>query len=1776
MATEGAGDPGAGDSAAASASNPETPETASTRAASGVAAGSIAEGKDNDDEEEVEVSGPSSKKQKAADGSAVKRGRGRPPKKKPSPPMSDEERKAYKDGLITKLDEELNKMVEELQKKDEEGFNVDERAEELNIGSDSEDDKRARKILEITSKMMGKSAASAKVATLVNKLNIFLEHHLHDNKATEEQAKIAKKVYAHYLMDMNRACGRPTASKEDIDLGDLFIQSIYEKGYGWMLPEGGEHVPQVDSDKPNSIAGLDTFFVFSIVNRNEYRVSKKGRRGWKAERTRFLRGTSIVLVHFLIREYIRGMKKKKKHGIKKPPSSNVAMTIMGFYDPLSMSNSFTEFPKFFWAATGGDHLRAVKEVERLPSLKQARERVQCMMKIWEDKGGQLSKEIAWAWAKAAMDDPSLIGPPPTGETHPDDDEEEEEDDGDFEDEDAFPTPYPADLFARPNKFDFEQMPVPCELHPIDVEKFDFEPYGPDGRDDGAHMVLKKLLEKQFLDGHPISEDVPADRRPIVMPRQTLGNYHPAAYPQRTGEVVVAHNMLSPEGVNAWFALNTQRNLPFIQVADGKYSRPVARQVEGYIQDVGRVRPSFMLSKGEKARFYRCFPGHKFEIGMMDCVQSVARVMVKAKFGEKEEAFINQSYTNANDQHIGKGFGKHDDANETNTDTPRGDGNNNDRYFEEVAPNTRAYLPTVEMMLVITYVLCGPREAIDKDEDNYEVSWYPKSGGEKVASVASARTRSVSMHVQICAQGEFVHDGKVLLPDNHRATLTYRAFMNPCNMSLSMWLRFNELMPQHYPGAVGLLIGDNDADCVYGVLGLLSDPLRQGRPAHAVANQPTLADQKKKRDGNGNKARTQKKAARSILNNPENSDTYRNCPANEIPADVMANLKSVTPVMKYKQRLPDLYMSWEFQQILLKHNILLRVLLYEHNQLKKTNGLPLICHLIPAITRPGGRLEIPAPRTIYPLSVMKRMGHLIWTDKRRPIVSTASKHNIASLLCLHSIFRCERTSGKKAISRSGKGPFRVILYGSGGGATRYSGQAGASMKDGMNPEHQAAAVESHPQQSASKVNSILTRMAENRLLVDVWMTKDLCMELAPESLTAFKEWEGFHLGLGFCYREETCPPLKLSDIRREYDKHLTNNEILSNPHLAYRLWPHKKYTIELLPITPNSLYKKVVLDQRKLKMLTIIDDIDDRATFEIPDVDGKRNVKGHLGLGDDFRDNIVKRHMNMHFEEHFLDNKEDGVSFADRLPLMSSMGNITVANMYTRPDSKWWCLYRKKLHEMNPYGKYVGLKKKVLAKHVLKLMRGMSVVGFKRALNLTLQFIGNKAYNMPLMDQQLGTILRMFHFPHPIRSYDPPVVLCLLLASAKFGAKPDKRDMGDDLFTAIVCHLFGRASGFGHFFKSLNKNQKKECLRPANVKVFTEHIRKMTKDSRGAFARYPVKQYEKQIARLLRKNPEAAIEFLEKIAARAEVLAKGILRKGRTRKEYVMDLAQEMSSLVPNTSRSDFFFVAQHVIATLSEMYEDDRFGIVTLDDVYMGPGSIPAVSVFAFSKSRPEKKSEDGWHAMSDYVHPEEAEFLLKKIRELTPGEKDQLGLYEDDDGKLRVKLTNRLVTYLDLEHSFCKLYLFLKKKSPAGMISVEPLWHSIHCYPVRYNTEELQPKKLAGFEQVAKDAIASFEGSNFEMPWRFLLKSEWPKERPWEEEPLDSDPKYECDLSVGSAASSESDESSDGEDPWDPDEDSEEFGNLYFDDNEPDLIDEFDEVDEVQQVDGDDEELED
>ena len=1004
----------------------------------------------------------------------------------------------------------------------------------------------------------------------------------------------------------------------------------------------------------------------------------------------------------------------------------------------------------------------------------------------------------------------------------------------------------------------------------------------------------------------------------------------------------------------------------------------------------------------------------------------------------------------------------------------------------------APLPTPKDMVIVTVVLCGPKGAFNTSQENYNLKW--RVIGSK-QGVVETETGHNDIHIQIGLDEKCEHHGqanKFAFQENfYRVTISLRGYCNP-TVNKAAW---EERCKSCKLSTSTKLLGSNEDELIRNVLHYMENPhleavkadrkaVRRGRRG-VVSNSSDTADN----------THHDRLPPELLLTDPSNKDSYKNCPWADVPDANKIHRATLSPILHQKQAIAPLYFSWPMQQVLLKNRCIVRLLIYNHgNKEKEKNTIPLIAMSQPMLQSGSGALVLPTEMTWYPKSTMQQLAHVKHTNVSQPIICT--EHPLmATSLVLTCKNRIDTTSGADVLLRNAQ---EFFVYGSGGSSSRL-GEAGAAMIGGITAESAAHpwGFSAFPQDTHSnKTNKVLLHCAENCQVLDVWMGYDLVEALAPQIVAALDDDAKrrrmvLHVGRFYCYGEETVEGETSAELGAIQQQHGLDD------HLSFRTRQHKIFHLRRID---EKLFRGLYYedDSEKLKqdwrVITITDRPGEFVDLHLPEGD---TLAAHCGVGASMPGGIVATQLWYHYKQR-LD------PFRDHFMRVDDNHIIPQVKSHERADSKPWIELRNELRKNNPFAIQVNgkraLETKIAIDDWITLQIGLSAAGFYRMKKLSLT---PSNLSIPLSNPKFGAIMGMFSFPMPIRDYDLPPLLYGILSQTGFENETNFVEtpprMEDDLLASVICHVFGRASAIGVFYKSLPANDRKNCLRKANIETLIAFINKVVAARGVGMSRLIVHQYENQIPAPLRTSSKAATTFLREFAGMTDYIVGHVLKEGKTRREYVIGLADAMASVVDGSTGPQFYFVAQHIIATLALSYKEGRFGEITLDNVHMGPGSKEALKAIGLLSKRPElthEQKNDAFDPLSNYINDSEAKLFMSKIMNLRKNQLDALGLMKTRNSVV-VKLTGRKFSFLDMEHMLCKLYLFLNKKSPSRMQSVQPNYHLCQCHPARYNTEDLDPLRVQGgygwdTEHIAGDAKTSFEAMDYRLSWKLQFRSEW------------------------------------------------------------------------------------
>ena len=378
------------------------------------------------------------------------------------------------------------------------------------------------------------------------------------------------------------------------DIGDLFIRVAFKKGLGWNAVGQKETIKAPTKD-PNPLCGLKMAHVLSVSKHNEHLeelVPATGNPGApkRDARDAFIAGTSVVVVHALARKilhdkvlrYKGGVDKEGEYNLQLPIPKKQACLLAGYWFD-GMRNTKGETNAHWFKAIGYTKDRSAKNkyvrlVEHFPTLETLEARVEYAIdKYLEEKKKnpdskiyKLSVRHASTWAEDGnlgnvrnnLPKKSAAGRGGAkGSTRTDSKEDDKNVEDERRDEDYVMSQKAPDdqdlrhiLSTKPNEY---------EVGSLDTSGFR---YTTDGRDDGAHVLLNRIVQKQYLCGNAIPTTLPEASRPKIE-YHFLDGINPPRL-ERRPEVIVVRNALSEDFAKAIRAMYFL-DLPFCRGA-GRY------------------------------------------------------------------------------------------------------------------------------------------------------------------------------------------------------------------------------------------------------------------------------------------------------------------------------------------------------------------------------------------------------------------------------------------------------------------------------------------------------------------------------------------------------------------------------------------------------------------------------------------------------------------------------------------------------------------------------------------------------------------------------------------------------------------------------------------------------------------------------------------------------------------------------------------------------------------------------------------------------------------------------------------------------------------------------------------------------------------------------------------------------------------------------------------------------------------------------------------------------
>ena len=417
----------------------------------------------------------------------------------------------------------------------------------------------------------------------VGNLQLFLAGHFDLDGLGDEEKKEFEESIVALNRGVNGAVGRDNKDlNAPVELGNLFIPSMYDEGWGWREMFGADKIASKEQNKLQiqggslcnnqlgmNIFGFDVQYITDSHVRNQYFSEKSTQGTWHRERNSSMIGTSVVAVFAAIAEYMQREEKfRSMSTFLKPPTKRVACYITGMnihsvFKNKGDINEKSEYVHKDWQAQVGP-----PKMENMLKFDIIRKRVVCMMdnylamkdKRKNNKGvitGKLHNDDAMKWA--FTNDPNLTELA-SGDEHGNEEGKEEEDEEEGVDKEDILEQKTRSYIGR--KVDntpeaanevkeAEAATKNFQVVPMDVNKFDFTSTG---TDDGAAKLLEKYLQDKYLCGNKFEQDLDDALKPKVKRHQLRHKEKVLHVEGKSAEVIVIKNALHPDTVKGILAV----------------------------------------------------------------------------------------------------------------------------------------------------------------------------------------------------------------------------------------------------------------------------------------------------------------------------------------------------------------------------------------------------------------------------------------------------------------------------------------------------------------------------------------------------------------------------------------------------------------------------------------------------------------------------------------------------------------------------------------------------------------------------------------------------------------------------------------------------------------------------------------------------------------------------------------------------------------------------------------------------------------------------------------------------------------------------------------------------------------------------------------------------------------------------------------------------------------------------------------------------------------------
>ena len=366
-------------------------------------------------------------------------------------------------------------------------------------------------------------------------------------------------------------------------------------------------------------------------------------------------------------------------------------------------------------------------------------------------------------------------------------------------------------------------------------------------------------------------------------------------------------------------------------------------------------------------------------------------------------------------------------------------------------------------------------------------------------------------------------------------------------------------------------------------------------------------------------------------------------------------------------------------------------------------------------------------------------------------------------------------------------------------------------------------------------------------------------------------------------------------------------------------------------------------------------------------------------------------------------------------------------------------------------------------------------------------------------KRLGGILRYLATPHPIRSYDAPI-MALIISTGSHTSREQRRGYEwmkknakagkDMLFASMFATFVGRTAALQQWCQlkkshddKLDLKRKKECIFYPRRSELEEilHFMFISKErDKNPMTKWKSEQFAASLPEFcndlnaFKVNMKRIVDNIDELYAKMISILKE--NEGDGSKREKMRKSIKNSFRCTNDKKAQSEFISNQVLLNFEELV--DILPGIQMQDCHLGFGSKTTCAWI------------EGTHSCKAVL----LKRILQEVKKLPEDHLKMLGLFRDERNVVRVMLNKRIVDVRDVEHMLCKLWIVMARvlgKRP----SVNPKLCRPHLHPLKVACDLALLLSKVGL-QIARDAITEFEKSNLSIPLMFEKEKKEIKQR--------------------------------------------------------------------------------